>query len=313
MSDLPAIADELYGLTPSEFTAARNARAKEAAAQKDRDLAEAIRRLPKPSASAWVVNTLVRQRGDEVGDLLLLGAALREAQAQLDRDELATLGRQRRQLVSALAHSATELAATLGHQVSAATEAAVEQTLLAAMADTRAARALLSGRLLRAMQSVGFDQVELTDAVAVPEDEPAESDRTRPATRGGTAGRSTTRSRAAGTEQAERVRERERELERQRDLERARRELDNAGQRVSDVAAELAFLDGRIARTARRRELLDVDLAELREQLQGVERDIGAAVEERRTLERERDRVRRASLEAERVAERAQARLDRLS
>lgn len=300
MSDLPGIADELYGLAPSEFTAARNASAKEATARKDRGLAEEIRRLPKPAVAAWVVNALVRQRGDEVGAVLALGAAMREAQAELDRDELAKLGQQRRRLVSALARSAGELAASLGHRVSVATEAEVEQTLLAAMADERAATALLGGRLLRALESVGFEEVDLRDAVAAPEDAAADA--------GGRGSQSTTTSSPA------RKPERSvREVERQRDLERARRELDGAEQRVGDAAAELASLDGRIARAARRRELLDVELTELRDQLHGVERDIGAAVEERRTLERERDRVRRASAEAEGVAERARARLDRMS
>jgi chromosome segregation ATPase len=300
MSDLPGIADELYGLAPTEFTAARNARAKEATAQKDKNLAEAIRRLPKPAASAWVVNALVRERGEEVGEVLALGAAMREAQAELDRDELAKLGQQRRRLVSALARSAGELAASLGQRVSATTEAEVEQTLHAAMADERAARALLSGRLLRALESVGLEEVDLRDAVAAPEDAVADAEEhgSRPIR---------TSSRARDPERPER------ELERQRDLERARRELEGAEQRVGDQAAELASFEGRIARTARRRELLDVELTELRDQLHGVERDIGAAVEERRTLDRERDRVRHASAEAERVAERARARLDRIS
>jgi len=285
VSDLTTIADELYGLTPIEFTAARNARAKESVALKVPGLADAIRRLPKPAVSAWVINTLVRQRGDEVGEVLRLGAAMREAQAELDRDGLAKLGQQRRQLMGALARSAGELAAALGHRVSSATEAEVEQTLLAAMADERAARALLTGRLLRALESVGFEEVDLADAVAAPEGVQAPAPAAAASDRDG-----------AST----------------RDLARARTELDSAKQHVDGVAAELASLDGRIAHTVDRRERLEEEVTELRAQLERVDRDIRVASEEHRTLERERDQVRRASAEAERVAERARARLGRL-
>lgn len=322
MSDLAAIADDLYALAPGAFTAARNARAKEAAADGDRVLAGMIRRLPRPAVSAGVVNALVRQRREEVEQLLRLGAAMRVAQAELDRDGLASLGQQRRQLVGALTRAASELAANLGHPVSTATHTEVEQTLLAAMADERAARALLRGRLLRALQSVGFDGVDLTDAEAAPGDAEAaartdagadagaEADGGAPAP--GPASRSTVRSTgAAGTGQS--GVQRAGEPARQRELDRARRELEGAEQRVGDTAAQLDFLDGRIARTARRRELLDVELSELRDQLQSVERDREDAVEERRALERESDRARRALAEAERAAARARGRLDRLS
>ncbi|MDT7789635.1 MAG: hypothetical protein QOF58_8054, partial [Pseudonocardiales bacterium] len=44
--DLKPVADELYGLPPKEFTAARNAAAKQA---DDKDLAKAIADLRKPT------------------------------------------------------------------------------------------------------------------------------------------------------------------------------------------------------------------------------------------------------------------------
>lgn len=54
--DLDAVAVELYGLTPDEFTAARNQLAKNV----DGAAAAAIRALRKPTLAAWLANLLVR-------------------------------------------------------------------------------------------------------------------------------------------------------------------------------------------------------------------------------------------------------------
>ena len=68
--DLLAIADELYGLTLSEFTPTRDARAKEL---KGTDLAPRIKALRKPSTAAWVVNLLVRREAGQVEQVLAVG------------------------------------------------------------------------------------------------------------------------------------------------------------------------------------------------------------------------------------------------
>ena len=83
--ELSAVAAELYALLPSEFIAARGARAKEAKASGDTELAARIGRLPKPTATAWAINLLARSGAPELEELLGLGAALREAQAGLRR------------------------------------------------------------------------------------------------------------------------------------------------------------------------------------------------------------------------------------
>ena len=52
------VADELYALTPAEFTAARDERARQVRAAGQRDEAAAIKKLARPTASAWLVNQL---------------------------------------------------------------------------------------------------------------------------------------------------------------------------------------------------------------------------------------------------------------
>jgi hypothetical protein len=159
---LDEIADELLALTPAEFTAARNARAKELGGE----LGAAVKALPRPSAGAWATNLLARAKSDELAQLFALGDALRDAQSGADRDTLADLTRQRRALVAALAKQAAGLADDSGHAVNATAVAEVERTLQAGMTDPAAAAAIASGRLLRGLAGDGLDAVDLDDAVA---------------------------------------------------------------------------------------------------------------------------------------------------
>ncbi len=70
---------KLYGLPPSEFTAARNARAK-ALKKDDPELAAAVAGLPKPTVAAAALNELVREDPSEVRALVQSGKRLRAAQ-----------------------------------------------------------------------------------------------------------------------------------------------------------------------------------------------------------------------------------------
>jgi hypothetical protein len=70
---------KLYGLPLNEFTAARNARAKELKPD-DPELAAAVAGLPKPSVAAAALNELVREDPSEVRALIQSGKRLRQAQ-----------------------------------------------------------------------------------------------------------------------------------------------------------------------------------------------------------------------------------------
>src|SRR5689334_3373488 len=130
---LDEIAWELYGLEPAEFTAARNAKAKEAKQDGDKELAAAITALGKPTMVGWLANQLIRQYPDEMHALLELGESLREATASLAGDQLKELSRQQRQVVHALVQQARGLASAAGHPASEDTARGVEETLHAAL------------------------------------------------------------------------------------------------------------------------------------------------------------------------------------
>ena len=162
------IADALYALGPSEFTPARDVRAKELRSD-DRALSERVKGLRKPSLAAWVVNLLVRREADQVDQLIAVGAALREAQAALDGEELRALTRQRRQLTAAVTTQARSWAGQAGQRVTEPVAEQVESTLTAAMLDAGAAAAVRSGLLVAALTATGVESVDVAPAVAVPE------------------------------------------------------------------------------------------------------------------------------------------------
>jgi hypothetical protein len=161
------IADDLYGVAPADFIATRGARAAELSG--DKTLAARVKELRKPAPAAWVINLLVRERRDDLEDLLDLGVELRAAQEALDRGDITRLAKERRTRVTALAQEGGALAADAGHAVQPAVVTAVAATLDAGLADPEAADAIRTGRLLRPLETIGFEPVDLAEAVAVPE------------------------------------------------------------------------------------------------------------------------------------------------
>jgi BMFP domain-containing protein YqiC len=215
--NLAQVADELYALTPTEFRAARDERAAQARASGDADLAGAIRKLRRPTVSAWLVNLLVREAAAQVGELLELGGALREAQQALDGDRLRELSAQRRQLVTAITQDVKRLAERAGQPVSAQTEREVRDTLEAALADPDVADAVRSGRLASALSYAGLGEgIELGDAVAVRPGE-RRMGTSQPHTRAAAAaGRDRRQAATGGRDTAERDRQRADAAERDR-------------------------------------------------------------------------------------------------
>jgi hypothetical protein len=168
LSELLATADELYGLRPEAFTAARDERARTLRRDGSRARALAVKELRRPSAAAWLVNALVRHRRDEVEQFLRLGEALRDAQDSLDAEQLRDLNRQRQTLLAAIGREARALARELGRPVSEQVADEVEETLRAGLADPAAANAVRSGRLTASLRYAGFGETDVSDLVALP-------------------------------------------------------------------------------------------------------------------------------------------------
>ena len=93
---------------------------------------------------------------------------MQEAQASLDAAALRELAKERRKLLGSAVGEARLAAEKHGRKISAAVATEVEETLRAATADLAAAAAVESGLLLRGLSADGVDQVDVSDAVALP-------------------------------------------------------------------------------------------------------------------------------------------------
>ncbi|WGL53826.1 hypothetical protein P5P86_08345 [Nocardioides sp. BP30] len=163
---LLAIAEDLYGLPLAQFTAARDARAREL---KGQQLAGPVKALRKPATAAWVVDLLVRRENDQVTRMIAVGDALRQAQEGMDAAALRELTKQRRQLTAALTVRARALARSVGLKVTEQVAEQVEETLTAAMIDPLAAQAVRSGLLVAPLRATGVGPVDAASAVALPD------------------------------------------------------------------------------------------------------------------------------------------------
>lgn len=256
VTDLSAVAHELYGLTPAEFTPARNARAKELRAAGEKELADAVRAMPRPSAAAWLANAMVRHLGEEVTGLLELGEELRRAQADLDAAQLRELTAQRRRLVSALARRGRDLAGELGHKVGPGVVEQLAATLNAAMTDKEAAEALRTGLLVAPMESSGLGGVDLDAVLAVP---------------GAAGGRAPEGVAPLAPKRAAR------DAERARAREAAARRLTEAQDQLAAAEAEAATADRRRRKTEEHVRSLQAGVLQARAETEDLRRRLEAA------------------------------------
>jgi hypothetical protein len=313
MESLAAIARELYALTPGEFIAARNARAKGVADDGDRALATRIRSLAKPSVAAWAVNALVRHRFDEVDALLDLGERMRAAQDALDRDAIRELGRERQRMLAAIGRSARELGDELDTVVSESAAVEVQQTLQAAMGDDAAAGAVRDGTLVRTFSGSGLDPVDLGAALAVPQSLGAAAP--SPDLPQDVAGGGSAQHRVPGREQKAAARGDELEVRREarREAKRlAKQEAEDARQDAENAEAELATLDLRIRDTAEERKERAAELRELKQRVEELQDAVTEADLLAASLRKERAAAQRASDAAARAATRARQRYEKL-
>jgi hypothetical protein len=295
---LDDIAEQLYGVPPEEFVAARTAARDRARAAGDKELAKAVAALPKPTTAAWVANLLVRRKPEEVAQLRELGEMLRQAQANLSGDQLRQLGQQRNQVVAALARQARGLAHEEGHDVSSSVAEQVEGTLRAAVVDPGAGEALAGGRLTSALSYSGLGPVDLSGAVATP-------------VRSGPAKRAPAPKETGGPDAEER-RRREAEGRRRRELEQARRDAEEAAAVARDTAAAAEAAEQKLSQAGERRDELRQRAGRLEKELRRVEREATEAATAVQQAEKRRDAAVRRSETAAAIRDRSAARVAEL-
>jgi hypothetical protein len=231
--DLESTIDELYGVIPSEFTAARNAKATEARKAGLADVAASLKELRKPSAGAWLANLLVRERSKEIEHLTELGDSLRGPRNSGGGDKIRRVSRQKVDAVSKLVRHAKAKASQMGHPASASAVEELGMTLDAAFADPQAAAELRQGRLSTGLRYSGLGFTAQPEARS-----PAR------AKGSGSAGDSTSEARQIAAR---------RDVDKAtREAEQADAQVEKARQAVKEVAAELTLLKSAEARAVRR-------------------------------------------------------------
>lgn len=153
--------DELYGAPLDEFVARRDALARELRAGGDREAAEQVKRLPKPTAPAWAINQLMRERPDEIAHLLRSGEHLRRVQDWLLRREadpadLRAAVESERAAVGGLVSGAADILTRAGRAPRGDVLERIGETLHAAAADDEVREELERGRLVRDRAAVGL-------------------------------------------------------------------------------------------------------------------------------------------------------------
>ena len=290
---LLSIAEELYSLLPAEFTGTRNQWAKQTKADGNAELATQVSGLRKPSVAAWVVNMMMRHQGEQMTQVLELGASLRQAQADLDGEALRELTRQRRQLTTAVTRQGRELAGELGTRITETVADQVQGTLHAAMIDEDAAAAVRSGLLVSALEATGVGAADVVDAVAVPE-AIGMTPRARPMPERKRADLSVVPEpeRAPEDEEKQRAADERRALQAAVDqavaaADEARKRVRKAGKRVEKVQArtlqaaeELEEARGRVAELEHELETLDGESEKAEVKLQKAEQRYAEAQEE---------------------------------
>jgi hypothetical protein len=241
--ELDSEIDKLYGVPLDEFVHDRDELAKRLRREGEREAADQVKKLRKPSAGAWALNQAVRRRRKETDALLAAGERLRAAHESLmsggDQAELREAMREERGLASALADCAEAIASETGKS-GAPLRDRVRSTLHAAAVDEEAREELAKGRFVREREAVGlgpFAGAPVMPAKGRPK-------RDRAPAKGGKKGRAASAAPAKERSAAEREKAAERErreqvAEAERAVEEAQAALEEAEAVHAGAASEL--------------------------------------------------------------------------
>lgn len=324
--DLRDAANELYAVTPRDFTAERTALVRKAKDAGNKDLAKEIGSLAKPAAGAWAINMLALHKPEVIDGVVRFGVSLRTAQEEGDAESFRELGQQRQGQLTSAVHAAKDLASELGAPLSAAAAADVEQTFRAAMADAGAARAVGTGRLVRGLSGSGFEAVDLTGAIAVPgpDDEAGPESGKAPAKRAAkTEPASSSKGKPKPSKDAPSKEKKpkdeatsladRRAAKQQAALEEARRDFEAADREAKEAEAAASDAWEAVKDLAARRANLKSEIEDLKKRLATLEAELIGITRDAESAESGKKRAVRAATQQRRAADQAQRRVDRLS
>jgi hypothetical protein len=152
--------DELYGAGLDAFVPLRSKLVRELRAQGDKDEAEQLAKLRKPTVFAWALNQLARHERRDVDLLLDAGHRLREAQAGVlrgaDRAEFERARQSEKDALRRLERAAGKLLAEERGSAPAGLLQQISSTLRTAAVSEEGRELLARGRFVAPLESEGF-------------------------------------------------------------------------------------------------------------------------------------------------------------
>jgi hypothetical protein len=294
--------DRLYQLPLDEFTAARNALAKEVAAEGGRG--DDIRKLTKPPAAAWAINQVYWRKRPVFDAFTASADALHDAHAALaagKRADLRAAGTAHEEALEAMLKAALAVLAEAGQPATDATKQSIATTLRALPGANER-----PGRLAAVLQPRGFEMLAGIPmrpggaAGAKPAAKPwsrAEEPRAKPSAAAPSSAASKKDAKADAAARAKAVAQ--------------ARETVAEASRVEKAAAQTVRREEfEAARTARDVERADKQLAEARGALDAAQQALEEAEQEATEARRTRDAAARRVREASDALARARVRTE---
>jgi hypothetical protein len=149
--------DALLATPPQQFTAARNALAKQLLAEGLREAAAEVKRLPRPPVSLWILNQLAREQPALIDSYLDAARLLREAHQNGGDIRAATPPQ--RDAESRVLAAAGEFARTHDQSVTETVQRGLREALSSAAADADVAAVVREGRLIREPEAPSIDEL----------------------------------------------------------------------------------------------------------------------------------------------------------
>jgi len=175
--------DALFKLPLAEFTSVRNDLASRLKKTGQRDEAERVKSIQKPSSSAWAVNQLYWDHRDAFDRLIATSQRFSRAQASQHANKAADMREalaERREALSDLTREAGALLRVAGHNPAPDTMRRITATLEALTTGSSAANAPHAGRLVADIGPPGFESLAALAPSSARHEQPRESTRVIP-------------------------------------------------------------------------------------------------------------------------------------
>lgn len=160
--------EDLYGLRPEEFTAARDALARTLRSAGERDRAAEVKKLRRPSTIAWALNQVARADPSLIDAFLTAGSEVKDALERGDSTAMRDAERSMRGASDEVVEAAGQFleGAGTGAGATGDARARLATTLRAALVDADVAERVRAGALDRDVEVAGFGLDDI--AVAPP-------------------------------------------------------------------------------------------------------------------------------------------------